>query len=248
MAIHFLKKGNNVIVVGNSKIKGDNFIKQTKNPKLFFIQADLSLVNENKRLIKACNEKFDSLDFLILCAQNQKITNNYRETTDGLEFVFVLYYLSRYILSYGLKGLLNKSENPVIFNVCGIGTNNRKINCDDLQLKNNYGSVKTIMQGNKLHGLAGMAFDQNNKTNIKYVLYNPGIVKTPGAIEAASNPLVRILMKVLLKFIGQSVNKAIKPILEILDRLPDQFLTAYKQRKTVKLKDQVLDQQNAQKL
>lgn len=248
LAIHFLKKGNKVVVVGNSKEKGVNFVKQMKSSNLFFIQANLSLVSENKRLISEFSEKFDALDTLILCAQNQKITNEYRETKEGIEFIFALYYLSRYILSYGLKELLNKSENPVIFNVCGIGTNNRKIKWDDLQLKNNYGSVKAIMQGNKLHGLTGVSFDQNNKTKIKYVLYNPGIVRTPGTIEAASNSFVRSLMKVLLKFIGQSVDNAIKPILEILNYIPNQSLIAYKQRKTLKLKNYDLDQQNAQKL
>lgn len=244
LAIHFLSNGNRVIVVGNSQAKGDSFIHETNNQNLIFIQANLSLVKENERLIDKIKENYDTLDILVLCAQSQAVTNKYKQTAEGFEFIFGLYYLSCYVLSYGLKDLLNKSENPVILNVCGTGTSNGKINWDDLQLKNNYGSLKAIMQGNRLHDLAGIAFDQNNNTKVKYILYNPGIVRTKGATEAFSNPLLRTLVKI----IGQPIKKAIEPIIELLNNLPKQSLTVYKQRKSVNLTGKTFDLQNANKL
>jgi NAD(P)-dependent dehydrogenase (short-subunit alcohol dehydrogenase family) len=244
LAMHFLNKQHTVIVVGSSQIKGDNFIRETNNPNLIFIQADLSLVKENERLINELKEKFSYLDILVLCAQSQAITNEYKQTAEGVEFVFGLYYLSRYVLSYGLKDLLNKSENPVILNVCGTGTSNGKINWDDLQLKHNYGSIKAIMQYNKLHNLAAVSFNQNNTTKVKYILYNPGIVKTEGATEAFSNPLLRLI----IKLIGQPVNKAILPIIELLGNIPKESLSAYKQRKLGNLTSKNFDKQNAQRL
>lgn len=248
LATHFLKTGNKVVVVGNSRTKGDNFIKEANNPNLIFIQANLSLVKENERLINEIKEKFDFLDILVLCAQSQTITNKYKQTAEGFEFVFGLYYLSRYVLSYGLKVVLDKSENPVILNVCGTGMSNGKINWDDLQLTNNYGSLKAIMQGSRLNDLAGVAFDQNNKTKVKYILYNPGGVQTKGATEAFSNPFLRTIVKGLYKVIAQPVNKAIEPIIELLADLPKQSLSAYKQRKLVNLTGKTFDRQNAQRL
>jgi NAD(P)-dependent dehydrogenase (short-subunit alcohol dehydrogenase family) len=244
LAMHLLNKGNRVIVVGSSQTKGDNFIREFNNSNLIFIQSNLSLVKENERLINEFKEKYSSLDILVLCAQSQAVTNEYKQTAEGFEFVFGLYYLSRYVLSYGLKDLLSKSENPAILNVCGTGTSNGKIKWDDLQLTNNYGSLNAIMQGNRLHDLAGVAFNQNNNTNVKYILYNPGIVRTKGAKEAFSNPILRTIVKI----IGQPVNKAIKPIIELLNKLPKQSLSVYKQRKLVNLTGKTFDKQNAQRL
>lgn len=244
LALHFLSKGNKVIVVGSSHTKGDDFVREVKNPNLIFIQANLSLIKENERLIKDIKERYGSLDTLVLCAQSQAITNEYKQTMEGFEIVFALYYLSRYRLSYGLKDILGKSENPVILNVCGTGMGNGNINWADLQLKRNYRSIKAIGQINRLHDLAGVDFDQNNKTKVKYILYNPGIVHTKGATEAFSN----LLLRTIIRIIAQPVNKAIEPLVNLLDNLPNQSLSAYKQRKLVILIGKSFDKQNAQKL
>lgn len=244
MAIYFLSIGYKVVVVGSSQKKGDDFVRGVNNPNLTFIQANLSLVKENERLIKEIKERFGSLDILVLCAQSQAITNEYKQTTEGFEIVFGLYYLSRYILSYGLKELLGKSEHPIILNVCGTGMNKGKINWIDLQLTRNYKSINAIVQGNKLQDLAGIAFDQNNKTKVKYILYNPGIVRTKGATEAFSN----FILRTIIKIIAQPINKAIEPIIELLNNLPEQSLSAFKQRKLINLAGKTFDRQNAQRL
>lgn len=244
LALHFLSIGNKVIVVGSSQTKGDDFVREVKNPNLIFIQVNLSLIKENERLIKEIKERYGYLDTLILCAQSQAITNEYKQTTEGFEIVFAVYYLSRYILSYGLKDIMGTSENPVILNVCGTGMNNGYINWADLQLMKNYKSIKAIGQGNRLHDLAGVDFDQKNKTKVKYILYNPGIVRTKGATEAFSN----LLLRTIIRIIAQPVNKAIKPLIHLLDNLPNQSLSAYKQSKVISLTGKSFDKQNAKRL
>ena len=89
-----------------------------------------------------------------------------------------------------------------------------------------------------------MDFDQNNKTKVKYILYNPGIVRTKGATEAFSN----LLLRTIIKIIAQPVNKAIEPLINLLDNLPKQSLSAYKQHKLVALTGKSFDKQNAQRL
>lgn len=57
IAINQLKQGNRVIVVSHSKENGNTFINEAKNKGLsenaIFIQADLSLVKENYRLVNS---------------------------------------------------------------------------------------------------------------------------------------------------------------------------------------------------
>lgn len=52
---------------------------------------------ENHRVIKEVEERHEALDALVLTAMLPFVRR--RETVDGLEGTFVLYYLSRFILS-----------------------------------------------------------------------------------------------------------------------------------------------------
>jgi len=54
VALHCLKKGDRVVVVGSSKANGDSFCDEARQldaaDRAFFIQADLILVKENQRV------------------------------------------------------------------------------------------------------------------------------------------------------------------------------------------------------
>lgn len=107
---------------------------------------------------------------LVFCAASQKYKKTYSETQEGFELTFGLYYLSRYILSYGLKECLEKAENPVIMNVCAPGMKGT-VNWDDLQNKNNFESNKVKYHGSRLNDLLGVAFAENDTVRkIKYIL------------------------------------------------------------------------------
>jgi NAD(P)-dependent dehydrogenase (short-subunit alcohol dehydrogenase family) len=247
LAMHFLHKGNKVIVVGSSVTKGKAFLEEANHPNAVFIQADLSLIKENQRLIAEVQKLTYSLDMLILCAQLQTFTKIRKQTIENFEFVFALYYLSRYVLSYGFKDLLEKSDSPVIMNVCGTGMPG-KIKWDDLQISKNYNSLKTILHGSRLNDLAGVAFALKNQAKIKYILYNPGGVQTNGATEAFTNPVIRTIIKSLYKILCTPVNKAIIPLIELLTDPPLQFLSAYKKHKQLSLSSEIYDKQNAERL
>ena len=69
IAMYYLIKGEKVIVVGSSIENGNNFYAEAKKSgmeeRAVFIQADLSLVKENQRLIQEIKKRFISLDILI---------------------------------------------------------------------------------------------------------------------------------------------------------------------------------------
>lgn len=245
LAMHFLKKGERVIIVGSSSAKGEAFLSEAKQmgaaDRAIFIQANLSLIEENQRVVEEVKNKFDSLDTLIFCAA--KHSKTYTKTNEGFEFTFALAYLSRFILSYGLKECLEKSRSPIILNICGTGMKGA-VNWEDLGHKNNFESQKVMMHGSRLNDLLGVAFVQNDTAGkMKYVLYNPMAVRTPGMTEASS-----LTMKLIYKFIGKPVEKAIAPIVKLAENPPSQKLSAFIQEKPIDLSMKTFDKGNALKL
>lgn len=245
VAMHYLKKGERVIVIGSSSKNGDIFINEAKQldaeDRTIFIQANLGLVKENQRIIEEIKTRFSTLDTLVFCAA--KHSKEYTETSEGLEFTFALDYLSRFILSYGLKECLEKSDNPVIMSVCGSGMKGN-VNWDDLQHKNSFDPQKVMMHGSRINDLSGVAFVQNDTVGkIKYILYNPWAVQTPGMLDGSSP-----LMKLMYKIIGKSVEKAAVPITELLDNPPSPTLSAYRERKKLDLSLATYNNQNANRL
>ncbi|WP_239616420.1 SDR family NAD(P)-dependent oxidoreductase [Cohnella mopanensis] len=249
IATHFLKMGERVIVVGSSSTKGNLFLQEASRlgagERAVFLQANLSLVNENKRIVEEVKSRFDSLDIIVFCATNHKTNKEYTETQEGFELSFGLSYLSRFVLGYGLKELLEKADQPVILNVCAPGMNGT-VNLEDVQNKNNYNGSKAKYYGSRLNDLLGVAFAHNDTVGkIKYILFNPWAVQTAGTFEAIENPFMRSMMKLIYKTIGKPVEEAILPIIELLEKPPTSSLSAYKQRKEVSLSMRTFDKENA---
>lgn len=246
IAMKYLETGNRVIVVGNSPKNGELFKEKARElgaeERAFYIQANLSLVKENFRVVEEVVNKFKCIDIVIFSAA--KHCKKHTKTEEGFEFTFSLVYLSRFILSYGLKECLEKSENPIIFNICGAGMKG-KVNWDDLQFENSFEAQKVMMHGSRLNDLLSVQFVKNDKVKkIKYIMYNPWAVQTPGMLDFFDNPL----MKLFYKLIGKPVEKAVIPIVELLDNPPECPLSAYKERKSISLNIESYNQENAKKL
>jgi NAD(P)-dependent dehydrogenase (short-subunit alcohol dehydrogenase family) len=249
-AMHFLKQGDRVMVVGSTPAKGEKFLAEARQmgagDRAIFVQANLSSIQENQRVIEIIKQQFDSLDMLIFCAG--KFQNHYTETQDGFETTFATYYLSRYILSYGLKDVLEKAQNPIIFNVAAPGIKGN-IQWDDIQFRTNYKGLKVSFHGSRLNDLLGVAFAENaNPSTIKYVLYNPGFVRTAGVTEAFDNPVGKLIVKVVARLFALSPEQSGAYIIELLENLPSAPLSAYNQKKVVDLTMETFNPENAQRL
>lgn len=246
IAMHYLKKGDRVIAIGSSPENGQAFLSDAASigaePRVSFIQADLSLIVESRRVCDEVKMRFDSLDAVVFSAS--KHSKEYKETSEGYELTFALDYLSRFILSYGLKDLLEKSEHPVIINMCGTGMKG-EVNWSDLQHKADFESQKVMMHGSRLNDLSGVAFVGNDKVGkVRYVLYNPWAVQTPGMMEMFSSPM----MKLMYRIIGKPIEKAVLLIAELLDSPPAQALSAYRERKMLDTSLPMYCRENAKRL
>ncbi|WP_019637707.1 SDR family NAD(P)-dependent oxidoreductase [Paenibacillus fonticola] len=254
LALQFIRNGEHVIIIGRSPEKSEALrleaAKLDGKHRFRFLQADLSLVSENIRIVQEVSERVNHIDLLILCAQSQKFSKVYRETKEGFELHFALYYLSRFILSYQFRELLRNSANPLIINVCAPGVKG-DILWGDLQLQSQrpFNSIKAIMHGSRLNNLLGVAYAQSAAdTNIKYVLFNPGAVQTKGATEAFDHKLIKIIVKLMYKIIGLPVQKAVEPILHFVQSPPEGSLTAYKQNKKLDIAQVILNKDQSERL
>jgi NAD(P)-dependent dehydrogenase (short-subunit alcohol dehydrogenase family) len=253
-AQHFLKKGERLIVIGSTASKGQRFLEEAQKmgaaDRAFFIQANLSLVSENRRVINEIKSRFGSLDWLILCAG--KFQNDYTETPEGLETIFATYYLSRFVLSYGLKDLLEQSPQPIIFSVAAPGAGGRlsgNIQWDDLGWKSNFKGLKVSYQGSRLNDLLAVAFNQHNSVGkIRYVLYNPGFVGTDGVTKAFNNPIGRLVINIAVKFLAKSPEQGAQPIIDHLENPPQASFSAFQGHKPVDLTLASFDKANAERL
>lgn len=191
--------------------------------RAFFIQADLSLVSENKRVIDEIKQAFPVVDVLVLCARFFR--SDRFETAEGYENTFALEYLSRYLLSHGLTEVLEKSESPVIVNVAGPGVQKPGIRWNDLQSRQGYSGIGAQMQAGTANDLLGVSYTAEHAGGrTRYVLVNPGSTGTSFAGEY--DPATKAQVEAM-KRMGKPVAQAVSPIVRIIDAPPAEILSAY---------------------
>ncbi|MFD0888688.1 SDR family NAD(P)-dependent oxidoreductase [Streptosporangium algeriense] len=232
LALHFLRRGDQVTVVGSDPARGRRFLDEAAGlgagERATFLRADLTSVAENRRVIEEVGERYDALDGLV-CTAIRHFARRV-ETADGYEATFALYYVSRLLLAYGLTGLLERGENPMIVNVCGVGITKGRIHWDDLSLERGYGGVKAILQGGRATDLLGVAYAANHQDGrTRYLLHHPGF--TDSGTDSLGQP-ARTAVKLLARIAAQPVEKAIAPIIELMDDPPGKSgLLAYDRRR-----------------
>lgn len=249
LVLYYLSKGYQVFAVGSSNTKGKKLIEETRNPNLTFLQADLSLVSENLRIVKTVSEQTTALDALILCAASLKPQSSYIETSEGTEFTFSLYYLSRYVLCHRLKSLLEKSESPIILNVAAPGMKS-SVSWDDLQMKQKYNGQQAQFHGSRLNDLLGVWFTEHDTVKkIRYILFNPMAARTPGAVKMAGDSgFMKLTMNLYYKFAGKDVSEIVNIIAKDVAATKTPGLSAHKLDKPVDLSMETFNKNNAEKL
>ncbi|MGN9780261.1 SDR family NAD(P)-dependent oxidoreductase [Nonomuraea sp. ZG12] len=248
LALHYLRQGDQVTVVGSNPAKGRRFIEDAERlgagKRAAFIQADLTSVAENRRVIEEVRARHDTLDGLVLTAMRHFPARV--ETPDGFEATFALYYVSRFLLSHGLTGLLAKTDRPIIVSICGVGMTKGRIHWDDLGLKRGYGGIKATLQGGRATDLLGVAYAARHADGpVRFLLHHPGF--TDSGTGSLSQP-ARSIVKVLAKLFAQPVAKSIEPIIELMDDPPEGALLAYDRREPVGLSLPTLDPGDARRL
>jgi NAD(P)-dependent dehydrogenase (short-subunit alcohol dehydrogenase family) len=243
-ALERLARGDCVTVIGSSEAKGRALLDQAANPNLRFLQADLSSIAEVERVVARIREQYETIDALALFAN--RVSPKRSETVDGLEYTFALYYLSRYLLSYRLRPLLDAGPDPVIINVAGVGNTAGRIFWDDPQLARRYSQVRAQLQAGRANDLLGVAFANQAASKARYVLYHPGFTRS--GTDGLENPLVRGSVRLLAKFFARPVADSVRPIVEWIDQPPTGPLSAIDRGKPVEKSLKTLNPGDAARL
>ncbi len=243
LALHYLRLGARVTVVGSSSERGARFLAEAGGDASF-VQADLRTVAENERVLAAVRSRHSRLDGLVLTAMMAPLRR--QVTEDGFESAFALYYVSRFLLSYGLTDLLEKGSSPVIVSIGGTGMTAGEIHWDDLSLARGFGMLAATLQAGRANDLLGVHYVQNHPTGrTRFVLDHPG--HTDSGTNHTPQPL-RTVLRVIGKLFAQAPERAVAPIVKLMDSPSDQRLIAWDRDKPVDLSLPTLDPTNAQRL
>lgn len=248
VALARLGRGDEVAIVGRNAEKGAAFLDAAARlgaaGRAQFVLADLSLAAETRRAIDEIGTLYPKVDALVLCARHYRSTRSV--TAEGFESTFGLFYLSRFLMSYGMTELLDAADEPMILNVCGPGANPGEIRWNDLGLERNYHGTDAMMQGGLLNDLLGVGFAANRPSRkVRYVLLNPGTVATSFSGEYDPETEAQIES---LRQAATSVEKGIEPILAMLDAPPAEPISASMMGEPISLTGPAFDPEAARRL
>lgn len=243
ITLNLLKQGHHVIAIGHGN--GEKLMTKTHSistGKLDYLQADLSLIAENRRIVTMIGNMTDSIDQVIFCATQHH--NSFVETTEKIESSFALDYLSRYLLSTELWSLLDRAEKPMIIDVCGAGMKGT-VDWNDLQHREQYDAQKVMMHGSRLNELLGSALVNNPKyAKLQFVLYNPWMVQTPGMHEVFTNPLMWIIYRIF----GKTPDQSAVIVSHLLNQPRRSGLSLWREWKQKRMQGATFEPDNAQHL
>jgi NAD(P)-dependent dehydrogenase (short-subunit alcohol dehydrogenase family) len=227
-----LARGHRVVVVGSTRAKGEAFLAQARaagaGDRATFLQADLTLVTENSRVLAEVPPHLPHVDRLVLCAQ--RYLTRLTHTREGVETNFALSCLSRHLLAHGLLPELRRSAAPLVVSVCGTATAAGRIHWDDVQFRRRRGGVRALLQAARATDLLGPDFVAH-APDIPYVLFNPDVVRTN--LQRELDQPWRAMAMLTLALHGKPVAEGVRPLLALLREPPAAGLRAFRGRRTV---------------
>ncbi|GIJ13261.1 SDR family NAD(P)-dependent oxidoreductase [Micromonospora andamanensis] len=249
LALHYLGRGDRVLAIGTSQVRGETLLAEadrlSAGDRCSFLPADLSSLTMTARLADRLRTQYPSIDALVLGAF--RFQTKRQETAEGIERTFALYVLSRYLLAEELRTALERAPHPVIVNLCGTGSKAGRLYWNDLQLRRRYRPLMATMQGARANDLLGVAFAAEHPDSpIRYVLHNPLFVDT-GLAEPFSQP-TRTALNIITRLFAAPVDKAIEPIVDLMDTPPESALSAFQVRRTIDVTGPAFDLTAAHRL
>jgi NAD(P)-dependent dehydrogenase (short-subunit alcohol dehydrogenase family) len=203
-----------LILVGRSQQKADAALEVLPNAR--FMQADLSLMSEACRLAS----ELPPLDAVIHCAGVMLPKRTL--TAEGIETVFAVQYLSRWLLTRELIPMLQQAEKPVVISVSAGGAFPLRLNWNNLMGEKFYHGAVALIHESIANDMQMMDYQQRVE-DVQFYCYGPFWV--PGTGLMAQMPgWFRWIGDVSGKFIGYTPEEAADDIVRLLHTQPEGVL------------------------
>lgn len=179
----YASMGANILAVNRNQQKSEALCNEIENEfgvKCNYLIADLSILSDIKRVADELANLESSIDLLI---HNAGVYLTRRElTVDGLEKVFVVHYLSAFIINYRLIEKLKSQQRARIIMVGSEGHRFAAwgLRLDDLNWgKRRYSGLKSYGSAKTSQLLSMIVFDQIFRgSGVTINTMHPGAVKT----------------------------------------------------------------------
>ena len=142
-------QGANIVMVGRDRERTSQaveFVKtQTGNQSVSYLLADLSSIQEVRRLAQEFKDKYQTLDVLLNNAGAIFLTR--KVSVDGYEMSLALNHLNYFLLTDLLLDMLKAAPSARIVNVASRAHYRGHVNFDDLQSQHGF-------NGNRVYGMS----------------------------------------------------------------------------------------------
>lgn len=219
--------GARLLLVGRNRQRGEAAVTEitaaSSSETITFLQADLSLVREMRRVAEHTRRSFDRLDVL-LHAAGGGFPNQRTVTDEGLEQSFAVQVLARYVLTEELLGALRDAPAPQVISLAGGGTVSEPVDLNDLDGEEDYGgkfgAIERASVANDLLTLAQIEHYQD----IAAYNYGPGLVRTKTV--GGDSALMRLAMNTIGRLFSRSPEESANDMVDLITRetpLPSGF-------------------------
>jgi NAD(P)-dependent dehydrogenase (short-subunit alcohol dehydrogenase family) len=201
---NFAARGAELGIVCRNQEKGRRALELLKqesgNPKIQLFLADLSSLEETRKLASAIAAQYPAIHVLV---NNAGGANPKRElTSEGFELTFVSNHLSNFLLTTALMPCLVRAASAsrvrVVF-TSSLGHKNSPLDFTDFNLAKGYSTLKAYGRSKLMNLLTAGALERRfGDSNMAFSSFHPGAVRT--AIWSKGGALSRVLGFVMYPF------------------------------------------------
>lgn len=195
-AIVLAKQDANIVMVSRDKERTSQAVElvktETGNPSVSYLLADLSSMQDVRRLAQEFKDKYQTLDVLLNNAG--AIFLSRKVSVDGYEMTLALNHLNYFLLTNLLLDMLKAAPSARIVNVSSRAHYRGHINFDDLQSQHGYNGMRVYSMSKLMNVLFTYELARRlDGTNVTANCLHPGFV----ASNFAGNNgwIVRTVMK-----------------------------------------------------
>ena len=192
-ALQLAQHGYAIHALGRSDARGKrtlaelNAIGSDRAHRLFLVDlGDMTAVHE---FLRQYTRNYDTLDLLVLNANIW--LGKVGTSADGVDLIFAIGYLSRYLFSIRLNALLACGDGARVVHVGGTGAG-RAIDYDKLA-RPDYGVLKATFQSYAASACLAYFLNLLGITSVPHEILDPGIVNTRQIRER--NVVLRVLAR-----------------------------------------------------